>query len=338
MGAAGVFAFAPLGASAPLASASELETITTQTGGLIVPKKDDPVIYTTESGLDIKFGLATIPSWSHSGSSSVTGNLTGFPYFTTSKSGTTYVWVVIGRAPDVQLFSSGRYQQAFSSWKSDYLGQEYNYPVPYSKYFFDTVYENSTPAGSAINSVVPSKSYVFDISPNNGPKTNPEIPSGCILCLSNSITGESFFGAGGGDNNTDKTYAMYLSDLGTKNGVRSDLLSYATNDTFGFGSNLDSIKNTTITQRTYISSWVNYSATFKFFPLANYSSSYENFMWQSYLTATQVKTTGNFWGRSVYDTSNNVYITNTSGSVTYTAGRWSTSKCGLRPACVLSIV
>ena len=84
MGVAGTMAFAPLGASASVANASELETTTEQ--GLITPKADDPVIYTTESGLEIKWGNATtILGGGNESTSTVldSGNLSGFPYFTT---------------------------------------------------------------------------------------------------------------------------------------------------------------------------------------------------------------------------------------------------------------
>ena len=98
MGAAGVFAFAPLGASPSVANASELETTTTETGGLIVPKNDDPVIYTTESGIDIKWSNYSLTGTNgnqvglaeSSGTSLSSGNLSGFPYFVTND-GTTVI-------------------------------------------------------------------------------------------------------------------------------------------------------------------------------------------------------------------------------------------------------
>ena len=50
MGIAGTMAFTPIGTTTtPIANASE---ISTESGGLITPKKDDPVIYTTESGIE----------------------------------------------------------------------------------------------------------------------------------------------------------------------------------------------------------------------------------------------------------------------------------------------
>ena len=334
MGAAGVFAFAPLGASPSVANASEMVETTTEQG-LITPKADDPVIYTTESGINIKWGLSA-PGISHSG---ISGNLSAFPYFNTSKSGITYTWVVIGRATDVQIFSVGRYITTFSNWKSR-IYPETPYmsgAEPFAKYFFDNIYEDSTPAGKIIDTELDAKAQLIDSNPNNVPKTNSEIPSGCVLCLSNDIIEQTYFGSGGSTASSDLPQAMRLDATGTSNGVRQVMLRYANEDTFGFNDYLSSIQDTTITQRANTGSWVNYSATLKFFPLANYSSSYENFMWQTYLTANQVKSTGNFWGRSTYN-NYNVYATNTSGSVTNIAGRWSGEKSGSRPAFVLSIL
>ena len=60
MGIAGTMAFAPLVATSPqLAKASEMVETTTEQG-LITPKADDPVIYTTESGLKIYAGKAPV--------------------------------------------------------------------------------------------------------------------------------------------------------------------------------------------------------------------------------------------------------------------------------------
>ena len=95
MGIAGTMAFAPLGAGASLATANESgKTTYTTEQGLITPKADDPVIYTTASGLEIKYGNAW-PSTFGGGTLS-SGNLTGFAYFTTTANSTTYTWVIIG--------------------------------------------------------------------------------------------------------------------------------------------------------------------------------------------------------------------------------------------------
>ena len=87
MAAGGTFAFAPLGAGTPLATANESgKTTYTTEQGLITSKADDPVIYTTESGIEIKYGNSASSIFNNSLAS---GNLAGFPYFTTSKNGTT---------------------------------------------------------------------------------------------------------------------------------------------------------------------------------------------------------------------------------------------------------
>ena len=62
--------------------------------GLITPQEDDPVIYTTESGIEIKYGNSSlkdeiIPSLE-------SGNLVGFPYIITNNGTSDYIWVIIG--------------------------------------------------------------------------------------------------------------------------------------------------------------------------------------------------------------------------------------------------
>ena len=122
MATAGVFAFAPLGNVAPASLATSQPTDV-----LVTPQEDDPVLFTTEDGLEIKWGNAASlqgggkETWSGSFTSESTantnigdthpatnntsnlssGNLSGFPYFTTTSGSTTYTWVIIGRNSNV---------------------------------------------------------------------------------------------------------------------------------------------------------------------------------------------------------------------------------------------
>ena len=110
MATAGVFAFAPLGTVQP----ASLEA-SQPTDVLVTPKEDDPVLFTTEDGLEIKWGNAASlqgggkETWSASKyttqasakaqysatptdtytSNLTSGNLNGFPYFTTKSGSTT---------------------------------------------------------------------------------------------------------------------------------------------------------------------------------------------------------------------------------------------------------
>ena len=325
------------------ANVSPPTQMTTESAGLIYPKAEDPTLYTTESGLEIKYGLST-PTISESLSS---GNLAGFPYFTTTKSSTTYTWVIIGIAPDLE--GNGKFESLlFSNWKE-------KTKHVYAQYFKNNIYDITTPAGSAINSSS-TNSYVMDYTPEKFPGagklvSNDEIPSGCVLALSNSVVGSVQWYDGSGTLASANIWDTFTST--GRNGTNGDtykdgkifcipvntLADYDTNDTFGFGTYLSSIKKPTLIQRSYYTQngtgGVQSTAThLKFFPLGGSNYSSENFKWETYLTASQYKTTQSIWGRSMYN-NYSPYYTNTSGTVSYFSTV--TASAYLRPACVISL-
>ena len=359
MGAAGVFAFAPLGASPSVASANELETTTEQ--GLITPKADDPVIYTTESGIEIKYGNA-VPITSNSSLGS--GNLKGFPYFETKNGSTTYTWVIIGRNPNVTTLSTAVQSYLFSTWKANNPSSD---SWKYSKSFFANTYETTTPAGTAINNAVSSKSYVSDnISiPINNLTSNNEIPSGSVLCLSNTIIETCMFYAGSDYENFNSTACIATESqtfAGASNTVRTKCANYYTNDSFGFGTYKSSLQNITLKQNGCYNPGQSsgnlnmFSNTFittqlHFFPLATNSIVYydytqpnyqnaggnmtykdSNFCVQSYLSSNQLALGTTYWLRNMHATSYIAYV-DTDGSATHGYGIQAIR--GIRPACVI---
>ena len=337
MGAAGVFAFAPLGASTSVANANELETTTTtETGGLIVPKKDDPVIYTTESGLEIKWGNA-LPSSANNYLTS--GNLKGFPYFTTTNGSTTYTWVIIGKNPSLDLHSKIDFTSLFSTWKtnSTYFTN--------GSYFFNNTYETATPAGSAINGIVPSKSYVADYS--NMVVPNEEIPSGCVLALSNASVGTSAYYSGATTCTTDAH-----TFIGSSNTLRATCANYYTNDTFGFGAQKSSLQNISLKQILYPNDVKKTGTTqLYFFPLdcavatgeyfsqADYNEylSYCNFKVETYLTKAQRALANYVQGRTMAGHKWHPFKIFADGSIGGTAGRDANTAEIVRPACVIKV-
>ena len=114
--------------------------------------ENDPVIYTTESGLEIKYGGLDIEGTLES------GELKGYPYFTMGTYGGYAVnWVIIGRATDVtqNFHIDGVETVLFSNWKTNSMRR-------LSNYFMNNIFETTSPAGSAINSTTESKSYIVD--------------------------------------------------------------------------------------------------------------------------------------------------------------------------------
>ena len=165
----GVVAFAPLG----ITSAQEQPTTTT---GLGLDPKNDPVIYTTEKGLEIKYGGFNIEA------SLASGALKGYPYFTMgSYSGNPVNWVIIGRNPNVNIFDSLQ-TCLFEAWKTKTNGK-------YQKYFFGQIFEKKSPAGTLIDTISSSKTYVKDyleISLSSI-TSNTEIDSNCVLVVSEKL-------------------------------------------------------------------------------------------------------------------------------------------------------
>ena len=339
MGAAGVFAFAPLGTGPSVANANEMVETTTEQC-LITPKADDPVIYTTESGLQIKMGYAVPDTMQPSLSS---GYLATFPYFTTTKGSYTYTWVIIGRNSNVTAIDSAMKEYLFSTWKS-------NTSLNLNQYFFDSSYEEKTAAGVAIKNDTSSKGYVNDnrsMSISSTKINDDEIPSGCVLAFSNSTI---YYNNEYWWYNSSATYCSAANQVfgGSNNGYTNQHKAFYNNDHFGFGNLLNSVQATTLTQRGYYNSSntpVDTPCTLHFFPLG--ASSYDNFKYYTYLTANQCRASSsipsnsknnyNVWGRSMHNYRSICWTDAGSGNVTMGTDTTIQGWAIPRPACVIAV-
>ena len=295
--------------------------------------KNDPVIYTTESGLEIKYGGLDIEGTLASGA------LSGYPYFTMGTYGGNAVnWVIIGRATDVtqNVQIDGTESVLFSNWKSNSICR-------LSNYFMKNIFETTTPAGSAINSVTASKSYVVDdkiiTTSLTGRVSNSEISSGCVLALSEKCLGTTKYSPITNNNYEGsglQTYCQKLYNQTTANG----------------GLGLTSTQKNLIKPQNLVSACAPNqttctSSTQYMFPLAweykkdNGSLWGENFMLRTYL-GTYTTSSSTLWvadqawyTRGSNGTSTNKYIIiQTSGSINSGA---SDNGYGVRPACVISL-
>ena len=353
MGAAGVFAFAPLGASTSVANASELETTTEQ--GLITTKADDPVIYTTESGIEIKWGNA-VPDTINSSLGS--GNLKGFPYFTTSNGSTTYTWVIIGRNSNVTTINTAVQSYLFSTWQAN---NSTSNDWVLGNHFFDNTYETTTPAGSAINNVVPSKSYVNDnifFSINDITTNDNEIPSGCVLVLANNVLGTGTYNNGAVYVFNNEYCAIYERGIN----IASTMHGYYSNKSYGISSIYDQIQEVPLatkfsrcykgtyhyyskdnsTNNDYASDTPKYSNHY-IFPLAANADS--TFYYEDYITLTQMSCSSAQFLRGSHTTTydntasgyNNDRTTILAANASSLSLSYVRSTCGYRPAFVLKI-
>ena len=265
MGIAGTMAFTPLGASPNnLAKASEMVESTTEQG-LITPKKDDQVIYTTESGLEIKWGNAMPKSFSGT-LPNQSGYLRGFPYFTTQAGSTTYEWVILG-------FNIVDFESPVMTWEQ-VLGSNFNF-------------ESNSPAGQAIAREILFHFMVANASQSDTVmKNNTEIPHGSFLVLSNKVL-ES-----GAYNTVVNSSGSYKSGSYTGNeDIAKAMEAYYMNGSWGLSQIKDSIDLVSLSTYTniYNAGWVTQTTSKHIFPLASHASS--NFYYGNYLTLEQMKLT-----------------------------------------------
>ena len=217
MGAAGAFAFAPL-------STTNAEEQVTTTTGLGLDPKNDPIVYTTESGLEIRMSQDKITSTLATKTNknySYTQDLTGFYYFTMGTySGTIYTavggsttatysvsnepvnWIILGLGNNTSYFTDAVAKYLYSEWKNNTFVEGSNGAL--GTYFYKNHFENSSPAGALIDNTVSAKTYIFD-KVKASLSVNDEITDGCMLVLSEKLLGQMYFNSTGALNQTNYT-------------------------------------------------------------------------------------------------------------------------------------
>ena len=355
MGVAGTMAFAPLGASPSVAGASEtVDQINTKADGenikyapsaLGLDPENDPVIYTTESGLEIKYGGVDLNNSLASGKP-----LSGYPYFTMGTYGGYAVnWVIIGRNTNDTVFTSAITNYLFSNWKTNTNLKSATYATK-GYYFFNNTYETTTPAGSAINGVVPSKSYVADVTKVT--KTvvgNAEVPSGCVLAISECCLGTSLFNSSNNNyqgstlQSTLSTY--YSSSLGLTSAQKA-LIKPQTLWTHYGTSNASPYPGVAVQSTSQYLFPLAYSYT----SFSNFSSlTAQNYFIATFLTSNALRiaysigttTARDYWTRSGSGHSDDVFLVKTNGAFDVVTGAGAginyNSTLYIRPACVIKL-
>ena len=348
MGIAGTMVFAPLGASPSVAGASTVDQINTKADGenikyapsaLGLDPENDPVIYTTESGLEIKFGGESVTDQLASGQP-----LAGYPYFTMGTyNGYAVNWVIIGRNTNDTVFTSAITYHLFSSWKTN-NGSLSSATFKNNGYsFFKNTFETTTPAGSAINGVVPSKSYVADVTKaTKSVVANAEVPQGCVLAYSECVLGTSQF------HSTNQNTNYEVSLLKTAMNNRFENLALTTQQKNEIIVKQDLVNNYSKQDNVFETT---YSSQQPFWPLGyNHANApkNENFLIDIYLTSNALRkaysigTTSfaNYWTRGPSQSCHDICLVEPSGaiSVTLNGGNIDTnSTLGVRPACVVKL-
>ncbi|MFQ6749849.1 MAG: hypothetical protein ACLRFR_03300 [Clostridia bacterium] len=278
-------------------------------GGLGLDPENDPIIATTDWGLDIKFHNALMDDY---GSSSYLGS-SGFVYFTM---GTYDInndgikdpvnWIVIGRASNVNFFDYYIYDGAHSVLDNNlgtqytfYTAQDYsNHGTKNAQYYKDTIQEITTDAGTAIleagsNGMI--RDYQYFAVTNQPVVNDDELDSGEVLCLSEKSICSSIIREES-DSFTHSNYSgsklqstintLYSKGLGLTDAQKSAIQQQNLNTVY-YQSTV--LRNTTISNQY-------------FFPLAKLiNDSSQSFCIETYLNSnTKRDIDSAFWLRTGY--------------------------------------
>ena len=359
MGAGVLFGtvFAPVGAtstsiSGNLAAAAQSAD---SAQGLITPHEDDPVLFTTESGLEIKWGNVK------TNTTLASGALAGYPYFKTAEGSKSYTWVIIGRNPSLSTATLKWNEAIYSTWITNTGHATVNEFITNQK---DVV----SPAGQAIENDI-QNDYLFyedhlSFSLSNV-TSNSEIPEGSVLCLANDIIESANY-----------TTIYTAKDVSYSNGAEiilkmprlnysylgGVLEAYYTNNRFGLNHIKHDIQSVTLYSKGYTFSSVStgtvggYSCTIDTCAESSTSSAYhifalstgatttygtEQFNWATYLTNDTAKgCSSDWWLRTPNSVTGGA--TRINSNWPYTFSKVSTANCidteGLLVSCSINTV
>ena len=195
MGATALFAFAPLNNTSIAAGGLNVSANTeNQTFDLGLRPDTDPVVYVTESGLEIKMSNASkfseTSTFTTNTGYSYTQNLTGFYYFT------------------MGTFSGTIYTAKNTSEKFTVTNEPVNWIILGRGNGFQ--FSDTTPAGTSIKNenekqeIGVANSLYLPIALESIPENEQDIPDNCFLVLSEKLLGQTYFNSSGTMN-----YSLY---------------------------------------------------------------------------------------------------------------------------------
>ena len=196
MTATALFATAPFGTDAASAATNTNLSNTSQTTSpLGLDPENDPVLFKTSSGLEIKFGGATLES----------GGLAGYAYFQMGTYNSNPVnWVIIGYGGTVN-FETPYLLHNMAAWY-DYNG---------GNSFMDYLLTSSGPAGTAIyeNSKYQDLLQSIFATATNAIQNSTELEDGEFLCLSEKLCGSTEFNSGSSTSYAGSLLKTYMNTL-----------------------------------------------------------------------------------------------------------------------------
>ena len=332
--------------------------------GLGLDPENDPVLGTTEGGLEIKFHAKSLTGlWDYNKFTSTYltdkfagsgnfANLTGYLYVTMGG----YNWVVIGRNSSLNSISlTTTYAQGTATPAEFVKFKDYSS----SASMLNSQRETSTPAGSSINSsnskqilnTVSGVTRTYSITLSSyGAVGASEIPSGCVLCfcekaIKNDIwedrTSNTNDYSSGSYDYRGNSYAisdikntmdtLYSSEIGFTSTEKSKIQSVTLNTKYIMLDRLNKQPTKTLTNTT----------TGYLFPLANIDSG-ESFYIETYLSTAEKRVSSDqssYWTRSGGRYSS--YYTYCQQTYVSSSGSYASTNCeytsGMRPAMVIKI-
>ena len=291
----------------------------TTTSSLGLDPKNDPIIHTTESDLEIQYGGLDIEGTLKN------GRLTGYPYFTMGEYNNEPVrWVIIGRnsgLTNVNCLSKDiKEVHLFEQWQA-------KTQLTFSKYFKNNYLDSTSPAGNKIYQIIQNKCYVIDdgyinmlidtIAPSG------ELNSGCVLAISENFLGSTVFDAGNSYIYTDSEAQVYCEDL------------WATSLNLS-----DYEKNTFIQPQNLYTRYYNgrdqyyYTNNQHLFILSSYGN--ENFKYYTYLSAYQLIMSSSYWTRTGGGPPT-VHLVESDGQIAVNEAGYVTMTLPIRSACVVKL-
>ncbi|MFQ6749455.1 MAG: hypothetical protein ACLRFR_01265, partial [Clostridia bacterium] len=188
--------------SAEVQAKAELDAKILAGGGLGLDPENDPIIATTDWGLDIKFHN----DWGTFGTSANSGGVAGYVYFTMGKYDNQDVnWVIIGQSTVISYYD-GTHHLTYKKYTSYNFIEYLNQTTSNASFYKNNQYEIYTEAGSVIeeagnNGLIYDFEQILFANAVSNETVSNELNPGEVLCLSEKVIFNTSFNTRAKGNN-----------------------------------------------------------------------------------------------------------------------------------------
>lgn len=291
-------------------------------GNLNLDPENDPVVYTTDYGLDIRWHMASPLPTDPSDIATTTVSSTAWAYFTAGGNN----WIIIGCSNKSADFSTGTLNLSTLLEKGYYEKPSYyNFTTTSGNWEWIANIDKDTSAGNAVynDSINIGKDEIYNLvsqtitqkSVFTNAAATDELETNEVLCLlSGKYKTTTQFGNRG----------VYYSS----SGVSSNLRTFINGTIYPLVEDLPIVPQPLTTAGST-------STTEHLFPLGSKNASGDSFPVENYLNSETKQNIGAYWWSRSYSSASRAYIVSTSGGVI--ADGNPSSSYGVRPAFVLKI-